>query len=115
MKLTKCVIHTHSFDIKLISTFCDTIKNILNPYTQLTISGPIMLPTSIKKITVNRSPHIDKKSREQFEIRTYSRALQIETASKEGDIVEVLKKIRREIPVGLDIKVVFTYKSSIIL
>lgn len=115
MKLTKCVINTNSFDVKLISTFCDTIKNILTPYTELTLSGPIMLPTNIKKITVNRSPHIDKKSREQFELRTYSRAIQIETSDREGDLMEALNKIKKEIPVGLDIKVVFTYKSSIIL
>ena len=37
------------------------------------IRGPIPLPTRIEKFTVNRGPHIDKKSREQFEVRTYKR------------------------------------------
>ena len=41
------------------------------------IRGPIPLPTKIEKFTVNRGPHIDKKSREQFEVRTYKRLLDI--------------------------------------
>ena len=41
------------------------------------IRGPIPLPTRIEKFTVNRGPHVDKKSREQFEIRTYKRLLDI--------------------------------------
>ena len=41
------------------------------------LRGPIPLPTRIEKFTVNRSPHVDKKSREQFEVRTYKRLLDI--------------------------------------
>jgi small subunit ribosomal protein S10 len=41
------------------------------------VRGPIPLPTRIEKYTVNRSPHIDKKSREQFEIRTHKRLIDI--------------------------------------
>ena len=41
------------------------------------IKGPIPLPTSLKRFTVLRSPHVDKKSREQFEIRTHKRLLDI--------------------------------------
>ncbi len=41
------------------------------------VRGPIPLPTRIQRYTVNRSPHIDKKSREQFEIRTHKRLLDI--------------------------------------
>ena len=41
------------------------------------VRGPIPLPTRIERFTVNRSPHIDKKSREQFEIRTHRRLLDI--------------------------------------
>ena len=49
------------------------------------IRGPIPLPTRIEKFTVNRSPHVDKKSREQFEVRTYKRLLDIvRTADKTG-------------------------------
>ena len=45
--------------------------------TGATIRGPIPLPTHIEKFTVNRSPHIDKKSREQFEMRTHKRLCSI--------------------------------------
>src|SRR3989304_5869558 len=41
------------------------------------VAGPIPLPTRIERFTVNRSPHVDKKSREQFEIRTHKRLLDI--------------------------------------
>lgn len=41
------------------------------------VRGPIPLPTRIERFTVNRSPHIDKKSREQFEIRTHKRLIDI--------------------------------------
>jgi small subunit ribosomal protein S10 len=41
------------------------------------VSGPIPLPTSIERYTVLRSPHVDKKSREQFEIRTHKRLIDI--------------------------------------
>ena len=41
------------------------------------VRGPIPLPTQLEKFTVNRSPHIDKKSREQFEIRTHKRLVDI--------------------------------------
>lgn len=41
------------------------------------VRGPVPLPTRIEKFTVNRSPHIDKKSREQFEIRNHKRLLDI--------------------------------------
>src|ERR1700678_2115045 len=41
------------------------------------VRGPIPLPTRIEKFTVNRSPHVDKKSREQFEMRTHKRLLDI--------------------------------------
>ncbi len=41
------------------------------------VAGPIPLPTKIERFTVNRSPHVDKKSREQFEIRTHKRIIDI--------------------------------------
>ena len=41
------------------------------------VAGPIPLPTRIERFTVNRSPHVDKKSRDQFEIRTYKWLLDI--------------------------------------
>lgn len=64
-------------------------------------SGPIFLPRDIKKITLSRSPHIDKKSMEQFELRTHKRVIIIRKASSE--VVDTLSKL--ELPTGIDIKV----------
>ncbi|WP_333023697.1 30S ribosomal protein S10 [Wolbachia endosymbiont of Pentidionis agamae] len=63
-----------AFDSKLLD---NCIKKILHYLEQTTVkfSGPIMLPTKIMKFTVNRSPHVDKKSREQFEIRSPKRLI----------------------------------------
>mgnify|MGYP002512464494 CR=1 FL=1 len=65
------------------------------------VSGPIPLPTRIERWTVNRSPHVDKKSMEQFEIRTHKRLLDIvEPTSR---TVEELKKLN--LPAGVDITI----------
>ena len=65
------------------------------------IVGPIPLPTRIEKFTVNRSPHVDKKSMEQFEIRTHKRLLDIiEPTAK---TVDELKKLN--LPAGVDITI----------
>ena len=65
------------------------------------IIGPIPLPTRIEKYTVNRSPHIDKKSREQFELRTHKRLIDI--VSPTVKTVDGLKKLN--LPAGVDIKI----------
>ena len=65
------------------------------------IIGPIPLPTRIEKYTVNRSPHIDKKSREQFELRTHKRLIDI--VSPTAKTVDGLKKLN--LPAGVDIKI----------
>src|SRR4030095_6467462 len=57
------------------------------------IRGPIPLPTRIEKFTVNRSPHVDKKSREQFEVRTYKRLLDIVQTTPQT--VDALMKLDR--------------------
>ena len=65
------------------------------------VSGPIPLPVKIERWTVLRSPHIDKKSREQFEIRTHKRLVDIsEPTSK---TVEALGKL--ELPAGVFVKI----------
>ena len=65
------------------------------------ISGPLPLPTRISKYTVNRSPHVDKKSREQFEIRTHKRIIDIEEPT--GQTVDALHRL--VMPAGVDIKI----------
>lgn len=65
------------------------------------VSGPIPLPVRKERFTVLRSPHVDKKSREQFEIRTHKRLLEIiEPTSK---TVDALMKL--ELPAGVDVEI----------
>jgi len=63
------------------------------------IAGPIPLPTRIERFTVNRSPHVNKKSMEQFEIRTHKRVLDIINPSSRT--VDELRKL--SLPAGVDI------------
>jgi len=65
------------------------------------VHGPIPLPTQISRYTVLRSPHIDKKSREQFEIRTHKRLIDIQQPT--GRTIDALNKI--QLPAGVDIKI----------
>ena len=69
-------IRLRAYDSKLLDTSTSDIINTANR-TGAKVKGPIPLPTRIKKFTVNKSPFIDKKSRDQFEIRTHNRLLDI--------------------------------------
>ena len=65
------------------------------------VSGPIPLPTNISKYTVLRSPHVDKRSREQFEIRIHKRLLDIlEPTPKTIDAL-----MRLDLPAGVDVEI----------
>ncbi len=66
------------------------------------ILGPVPLPTKINKFTVLRSPHVDKKSREQFEIRTHKRLIDILEPSP--DTVDALMKLNLAAGVHVEIK-----------
>ena len=65
------------------------------------LAGPIPLPTSKNKWTVLRSPHVDKKSREQFEIRTHKRLIDI--VQPTNKTIDALNKL--SLPAGVDIKI----------
>jgi small subunit ribosomal protein S10 len=65
------------------------------------VKGPIPLPTRIERYTVNRSPHVDKKSMDQFEIRTHKRVLEI--VDPTARTVDELKKLN--LPAGVDITI----------
>jgi len=65
------------------------------------VAGPIPLPTMKNRFTVNRSPHVDKKSREQFEVRTHKRLLDI--LSPTQDTVDALMKL--DLPAGVDVEI----------
>jgi len=69
--------------------------------TNALVAGPVPLPTRIERYTVLRSPHIDKKSREQFEIRTHKRLIIISEATSKT--VDALSKLN--LPAGVDIRI----------
>ena len=69
--------------------------------TGASVRGPIPLPTRIEKFTVLRSPHIDKKSREQFEIRTHKRLLDIVDPTPQT--VDALMKL--DLAAGVDVEI----------
>ena len=69
--------------------------------TQADVVGPIPLPTRVERFTVNRSPHKDKKSMDQFEMRTHKRILDI--VGPTAKTVEELKKLN--LPAGVDITI----------
>ena len=65
------------------------------------VAGPIPLPTRIEKFTVNRSPFVDKKSREQFEIRTHKRLLDILEPTQQT--LDALMKL--DLSAGVDVEI----------
>ncbi len=78
------------------SDIVDTAKR-----TGARVAGPIPLPTKRSRWTVLRSPHVDKKSREQFEIRTHKRLLDILQPTPET--LEALMKL--DLPAGVDVEI----------
>ena len=78
-----------------------SVAEILNTArrTGSMVAGPIPLPTRIQRYTVNRSPHVDKKSMEQFESRTHKRLMDI--INPTAKTVDELKKLN--LPAGVDI------------
>ena len=76
MQSQKIRIRLKAFDHKLLDQSTREIIETARR-TGARVAGPIPLPTRINKYTVLRSPHVDKKSREQFEIRTHKRMLDI--------------------------------------
>ena len=69
--------------------------------TGVMVAGPVPLPTRIERWTVNRSPHVDKKSREHFEIRTHKRIIDIYEPTQQT--TEELSRL--DLPAGVDIEV----------
>lgn len=96
----KVRIRLRAFDHKLLdqstTEIVDTAKR-----TGARLSGPIPLPTKIERYTVLRSPHVDKKSREQFEIRTHKRLLDILEPTQQT--IDALMKL--ELSAGVDVEI----------
>ena len=80
-----------------------SVAEILNTArrTGSVVAGPIPLPTRIERFTVNRSPHVDKKSMDQFEMRTHKRLMDIINPTLKT--VDELKKLN--LPAGVDIAI----------
>jgi len=103
MNNQKIVIRLKAFDHELLDKATKEIVNTVNR-TGAEVTGPVPLPRRIKRFTVNRSPHIDKKSREQFEIRTYKRLVIISYPTPQT--VDALMKVDLAAGVGVEIKLV---------
>ena len=93
-------IRLKAFDHRILDQSTLEIVNTAKR-TGAQVRGPIPLPTDIEKFTVLRSPHVDKKSREQFEIRTHKRLIDILEATPRT--IEALNKL--SLPAGVDIKI----------
>lgn len=103
MNNQKIIIRLKAFDHELLDKATKEIVATVNR-TGAEVSGPIPLPRRIKRFTVNRSPHVDKKSREQFEIRTYMRLVIISYPTPQT--VDSLMKVDLAAGVGVEIKLV---------
>ena len=95
-------IRLRAFDHRLLDQSTREIVNTAKR-TGAEVIGPIPLPTRIEKFTVNRSVHVDKKSREQFEIRTHKRVLDIIDPTPQT--VDALMKLDLAAGVDVEIKV----------
>ena len=100
MNSQKIRIRLKAYDHKLldqsVSEIVDTARE-----TGAKIAGPIPLPTEINKFCVLRSPHVDKKSREQFEIRTHKRLIDILEPTQQT--VDALMKL--DLAAGVDVEI----------
>lgn len=96
----KIRIKLKAYDSKLIDTSSERIVRTVKQ-TGAVISGPIPLPTRRTVYTVNRSPHVNKKSREQFETRVHKRLIDILSSTQKT--VDAL--MRLELPAGVDVEV----------
>jgi len=100
MVIQRINIRLKSFDHVLIDKSADEIVRTAQR-TGSVVSGPIPLPTKRKLITVLRSPHIDKKSREQFEMKVHKRLITI--LDPKPNTIEALKKL--DLPAGVHVQI----------
>jgi small subunit ribosomal protein S10 len=93
-------IRLKAFDHRVLDVSTKEIVNTARR-TGAEVRGPIPLPTRIEKYTVNRSPHVNKKSREQFEMRTHKRLLDIIDPTPQT--VDALMKL--DLAAGVDVEI----------
>ncbi|MEI8026200.1 MAG: 30S ribosomal protein S10 [Pseudomonadota bacterium] len=100
MQSQKIRIRLRGFDYRLIDKSAAEIVERAKK-TGARVAGPIPLPTAINRYTVLRSPHVDKKSREQFEIRTHKRVLDI--LEPKQQTIDALMKL--DLASGVDVEI----------
>ncbi len=100
MQSQKIRIRLKAFDHKLLDQSTKEIVDTARR-TGARIAGPIPLPTRINRYTVLRSPHVDKKSREQFQLATHKRL--IDLVNPTSKTVEALRKLN--LPAGVDVEI----------
>lgn len=93
-------IRLKAFDHRVLDQSTSEIVNTAKR-TGARVRGPIPLPTGIERFTVNRSPHVDKKSREQFELRTHKRLLDILEPTQQT--IDALGKL--DLAAGVDVEI----------
>lgn len=93
-------IRLRAFDHRVLDASTIEIVNTAKR-TGANVRGPIPLPTRIERYTVNRSPHVNKKSREQFEMRTHKRMLDIVDPTPQT--VDALMKL--DLSAGVDVEI----------
>ena len=98
--MTKIRIRLKAFDHSLLDKSANDIVETAKR-TGARVAGPIPLPTVINRWTVNRSPHVDKKSREQFEVRTHKRLIDILEPTPQT--LDALMKL--DLSAGVDVEI----------
>ena len=100
MQAKKIIIRLEAYDHETLDQSAADIADGARR-TGARVAGPIPLPTVTNRWTVNRSPHVDKKSREQFEVRTHKRLLDIFEPTPQT--VDALMKL--DLPAGVDVEI----------
>ncbi len=93
-------VRLRGFDVELVEQSAMSIVDTVVK-ADAKVSGPIPLPTRINKVTVLKSPFVNKKSREQFEMRTHKRLIDI--LNPTDKVMEALMKL--ELPAGVDVEI----------
>ena len=96
----KIRVRLRGFDVQLVDQSARSIVQTVQR-AGAGVSGPIPLPTRINKFTVPRGPHVNKKAREQFEMRTHKRLIDIIEPS--SAVMDSLMKL--ELPAGVDVEI----------
>ena len=100
MASDKIRVRLRAFDVELIDQSAKAIVQTVQK-AGAHVAGPVPLPTRINKYTVLRSPHVNKKSREQFEMRTHKRLIDI--IQPTSAVMDSLMKL--ELPAGVDVEI----------